>query len=233
MSKLVHIFQNNRQEGPYTVDQIHSMLESGAIAPITLAWTDGMAEWAPLNTVLPLGISKTTPQPPPNLQSSVTQSAPPPLQTTTAQSGPSGTGGWLSFFCIQLTVFGPLLGLGQLFNAWDTSKGAFQSYPDLRTVFLWSSVASAVLIIYGFIVGVVIWSGSPKGRTRAKQFLLVSFLGFILTETVSVMLMGDLPRTIQDAALRGSLSTGMQRVIYTVVWWIYFARSKRVRNTYG
>lgn len=64
MESLIHIFHNNQQEGPYSVGQIEKMIESGSVAPITLAWKEGMSEWAPLNTILESREQAAVPPPP-------------------------------------------------------------------------------------------------------------------------------------------------------------------------
>jgi uncharacterized membrane protein YhaH (DUF805 family) len=39
-----------QQQGPVTVDHLRQLAATGGVQPDTLVWTDGMANWAPLNT---------------------------------------------------------------------------------------------------------------------------------------------------------------------------------------
>lgn len=50
MGLLVNL--NGEQHGPYEMPQIEEMLAAGQITPDIMAWQDGMAEWAPLNTIV-------------------------------------------------------------------------------------------------------------------------------------------------------------------------------------
>lgn len=73
MSGVIYLLYNNQREGPYSVDQIQRLIESGSISSITLAWKEGMPDWEPLNTVLspedrleiPAGSPDTSIPPPP------------------------------------------------------------------------------------------------------------------------------------------------------------------------
>ncbi len=44
-----HCAIDGQQQGPYSVDQLREMAQRGAIRPDTLVWTDGMADWQPIN----------------------------------------------------------------------------------------------------------------------------------------------------------------------------------------
>ena len=47
----IYITRNGQQLGPYTLEQIQSRVNSGALLPVDLAWCEGMATWAPLSDV--------------------------------------------------------------------------------------------------------------------------------------------------------------------------------------
>lgn len=44
----IYVGRNGRQEGPFTLLQIHGMLEAGEVSGGTLGWTPGEGEWKPL-----------------------------------------------------------------------------------------------------------------------------------------------------------------------------------------
>ena len=63
-----YIDENGTPGGPYKMAQLQALVAAGTLAPTTLAWTDGMAEWAAASTVAGLGplfAATTTPTPPP------------------------------------------------------------------------------------------------------------------------------------------------------------------------
>jgi hypothetical protein len=148
--------------------------------------------------------------------------------------GPTGVGGWLKFFCVSLTILGPLLFLAHMSSLWDKVEPTFHLYPaGLKTAIYFESIAGALIVLYGFVVGCKIWAGNPAGNKLAKQYLLVSLFGSIGIETVSLILMLDLPtEVVADTAVRVVVVLIMQGICF-LVWWLYFKKSKRVRNTYG
>ncbi len=61
MSKLYHITQpGGTPHGPYDIDTIKGMMARGEINSQTLCYTDGMADWAPVCTILP-GVTPRVP----------------------------------------------------------------------------------------------------------------------------------------------------------------------------
>ena len=59
----IYLNINNQQAGPYDVAAVTEMLSSEQISPETLGWTQGMANWEPINsnTFANLGIQQTPP----------------------------------------------------------------------------------------------------------------------------------------------------------------------------
>lgn len=66
---------NGQQQGPVAEEELRRMVATGALAPDTLVWREGMAEWQPMGNVVP-GISST-------VQCSVCKQMFPPDQTLT------------------------------------------------------------------------------------------------------------------------------------------------------
>ena len=157
-----------------------------------------------------------------------------PTMAVPAQAkGPTGIGGWLVFFCVILTILSPLLVLGQMANNWEQARPTFVVYPSIRAACMWENLGMAALLIYGFIVGCMIWTGNPRGREIAKKFLLIRFLAFIGVEVIGLVMMGNLPSEILVGGIAGVFGSVFQAMFFFLVWWFYFKKSKRVRNTYG
>ena len=59
----IYLNINNQQAGPYDVTAVTEMLSTEQISPETLGWTQGMANWEPINsnTFANLGIQQTPP----------------------------------------------------------------------------------------------------------------------------------------------------------------------------
>jgi len=101
------------------------------------------------------------------------------------------------------------------------------------TAIVWENVCLTTLLLYGLVVGCMIWSGNPNGRVIAKRYLLIRLYGFIGIEIIALFLLGDLPAAALTVCVGGILGTGLREVLYFLIWWLYFKKSKRVRNTYG
>jgi len=60
--KAYLVNSNGKQQGPYTVEALKPMLESGQLAWEDLAWCEGMSNWQPLRGIIvPAGLSTTPP----------------------------------------------------------------------------------------------------------------------------------------------------------------------------
>jgi hypothetical protein len=221
----ISIIKNGNQTGPFTEEQARSMISAGMISNDDLAWTTGASDWRPLHAVL--GSS----QPPPIPDStSFTSTAP----TTIAPSnGPRGVGGWLVMFCVGLTILSPLLSLSQMVSNWGLALPAFSRFPTIKSAMIWEYLGSTAILIYGFIVGCIIWSGSPKGRDIARNFLGIRLVGIVAVEIIAFLVLGDLPSEMMKGVIGGAVGTLFREGVYFAVWWSYFVKSKRVQNTYG
>ncbi len=63
-----YIDENGTPGGPYKMAQLQALVAAGTLTATTLAWTDGMAEWAAANTVAglePLFVAAVAPTPTP------------------------------------------------------------------------------------------------------------------------------------------------------------------------
>ncbi len=201
------------------------MLSTGMISLDDLAWIEGSPDWKPLNTIL------GNPQLPPLPVSTI--SAPVDQAPTQSSDGPTGVGGWLLFFCVALTILSPLLSISQMISGWEQSEPAFSRFPTLKSVLIWENLGFSAILIYGFIVGCMIWSGSSEGRNIARRYLLIRLFGFIGVEVVAILIMGDLPSEMVAAGIGGVVGALFREGVYFTIWWFYFKMSKRVRNTYG
>ena len=111
----------------------------------------------------------------------------------------------------------------------------FSRFPDLKFAYFWGNLWYITHVIYGLIVGFIIWTGNQQGRDIARRFLLVRLFGSIGVAVIIflIMIVGDLPKVLV-AHVAGTIAGEMTaEMIYIAVWWSYFKKSKRVRNTYG
>lgn len=56
-----HIFRDNQQIGPYTIEEINTFVQQSSLTPADLCWQEGWAEWRPISSILDVRIK--TPDP--------------------------------------------------------------------------------------------------------------------------------------------------------------------------
>jgi len=49
---MMHIFKNNRQEGPFAEEEVRQKISRGELALTDLGWREGLANWTPLSEIL-------------------------------------------------------------------------------------------------------------------------------------------------------------------------------------
>jgi uncharacterized protein DUF4339 len=204
----IYIAKDGKQAGPFSDEQIRSMLNGGLISDEDLGWREGIGDWQPI------GVLMGAPQPPP---------LPPrlkpvehPVRRSLTKEPPRGIGGWLLFFCVSLTILGPLLAIYQINENWTRALPAFQAFPALKVPILVENWGNVALVLYGFIVGCLIWNGVPSGKYLAQEFLILRFLLFIGMELLTLSFVRDLPR----AAIIGHITSSLR---YPNTWFVRFA----------
>jgi hypothetical protein len=66
----IYLYQNDKQVGPYTEQQLRDMLASGAIGKTESAWHEGLGEWQPLDKVISFApVAPAFPPPPKQITS--------------------------------------------------------------------------------------------------------------------------------------------------------------------
>jgi uncharacterized RDD family membrane protein YckC len=60
----LYIARDGKQYGPYSEEQVQSMLAAGQVMPQDLAWREGLESWVPLSQLLPAAASPMAPATP-------------------------------------------------------------------------------------------------------------------------------------------------------------------------
>lgn len=210
----------------YDEDKVRTMLQQGILRDDAFYWREGMSDWQPLHTLF----GPISPPPPPT----PLRSKSPLNQPVSANpAGPIRIEGWLTVFCVTLTILTPLATIGIMNFYWDQAQEGLVAYPLLRGVCIWENLGSMVLMVYGFVVGCMMLSGSPRGREIAKRFLIIRLFAFMGVEIFALIMMKNLPSTMFKNGISGVVSSVFQALVFTAVWWLYFKNSKRVKTTYG
>lgn len=208
------------------------MIGANLVSSEDLAWQEGQGPWEPIRAVLGM-VEPPALHPPPPPAATQTDAEDQLRAKMQKKTTLYGVGGWLTFFCVGLTILGPLWSLGQLTEAYDKAKPAFERFPALKSAVDFETWGSAAIVIYGFVVGCVIWSGSPSGRRVARQYLIFRLVGFIAIEAIAFSMISGVSTAAVGAVAAEGFTAILQGAVYFLIWWFYFKRSKRVRNTYG
>jgi len=226
MQTRIYIYQDNNRQGPFSLEQLQDMYDSGKVNAQTLAWRQGMTDWSSLCSVLPSA-------PPPVVaagqQAVVTYAAaqPPALQNPLC-----GVGGWLLFYCICLTILAPLLTLSNSLNAWNAAQAGFELLPLLKTISIIENVQNAFIVLYGMWVGIALWRAKPKAVAMVRTYLLVRLCLFVLLALVIISMSGSFPEHVSSSLKVLSVGTILRELVHFLVWWFYFKKSRRVQLTF-
>jgi hypothetical protein len=129
--------------------------------------------------------------------------------------GPSGVDGWLLFFCIGLTIFSPLTILMRTSTGWHF----FSRYlvDDLR-------------VLYGMVVGAALWLARPISLMLLRIYFIIA-AGVAVLGVLNVV--ATALRMHESLFLLPGFTGALEYSGIIVLWFAYFRKSVRVRNTYG
>jgi hypothetical protein len=138
-----------------------------------------------------------------------------------------GVGGWLLVFCIIIAVITPILSASEIISGHALAGEMEKSHKIASIV---ESSLSGLLHLYGCATGIIIWAGSKNGLKLAKRFLAINLLGFFVIGITAAII-------CQDAEARHKIIGGFiiltpKEIIFFVIWWLYFNKSKRVKALY-
>jgi zinc ribbon protein len=121
-----------------------------------------------------------------------------------------GVFGWLRFFCFLITVVAPL--------------GLF--VPGRRLPLATEAII-AIQTIFGVLVGANLWSAGRNALEMLKVYFYLTFTLKAVFIFLSLLKVQPVYRTVAEA-IGGVISIGL-----TLVWFLYFRNSVRVKATYG
>lgn len=136
---------------------------------------------------------------------------------TPAIQGPSGVGGWLLFFCVSLVVLAPA------FTLINLSRMAF----SLQNLYYLANVAQ---VLYAAVVGGMLWTRRPGSFLFLRIYfvLVAAQIGLNAAEMFALALREYGSVWESDRFTRLLVGAGV-----ALLWFAYFRKSVRVRNTYG
>ena len=133
-----------------------------------------------------------------------------------------GVVGWLLVLCITLTIIAPivqgriaLIALRNLAQMHGLKAGITVRLMAVGYIYLGLS-------LFSLCAGVSLWREDPRGPALAK-----AYLSFSAALVISLyLLLGITGFQVQLPRI------AFQRLVYSITWYTYLTRSKRVRETY-
>ncbi|HLA64592.1 MAG TPA: DUF4339 domain-containing protein [Rhodothermales bacterium] len=200
-----HKANETQPRGPVTEERLRELARYDELQRIDRVWRAGWEEWVPAHTVP--GLFDAMPSLPPPVPEFAGGGGPMPTgpgpagaaHVAAGATAPTwsaegvagsvaapypdrlrGVGGWLSFFCVSITILSPLVTCGQLLTGWEEAKPAFEIYPSVKTAMIVEIIFTICVVLYGIVAGILILSGRKDGKEIAEHYLIISFLVFIL-----------------------------------------------------
>jgi hypothetical protein len=245
-----HKENDTEPRGPISQDELKELAINGDLKRNHKIWKEGFDEWVKADSVSgifsippPINTKKIKPPSIDNNSSDTISNITPKaekeeikdLSNSTKINSDyelKGVGGWLTFFCVALTIIGPLVAIGQIHNSWEEISPAFEIYPVLESAMWLETLTIIGIMIYGFFVGIMIWSGNENGKMIAEKYLKIRLTIFIIIELlILLMVSGD--AFLRSIMIEEVLIAIFAELVFFGVWFSYFKKSKRVANTYA
>jgi hypothetical protein len=155
----------------------------------------------------------------------------PTIETRTP--APRGVKGWLLLLCLSLTIFWPLITLGQFAREWQETERLFRSLPHLENAVEIEGLMMFLLACYSCYAGYALWSMEhPDPVGVAKSFFL-TFLAYSVVSPFMFAWLAELPEVGTNEILKEGLKSGAGAIVQFGIWFSYLRFSKRVRATYA
>jgi len=117
-----------------------------------------------------------------------------------------GIGGWLAFFIFSITILSPIFTFSEVSDLWN--QGNANAY----------CVLIVILTMFGIFTGIVLAQERIIGLIMVKIYI-----GTNILLNIFIMIM------INNPVLIGKVGA---KTIYLSIWYLYFIKSKRVKNTF-
>jgi uncharacterized membrane protein len=124
MERFYMVFADNKQSGPYSVSQLENLRRNGELPASALVWTEGMADWQPLASVLPVPAAS-----PRSVMSPV------PMSASTTPSTPAARDSDYTFMLIAHILMGVAVFTGG-FSSIVAVIMAYVKRPDVQGTYL-------------------------------------------------------------------------------------------------
>jgi GYF domain 2 len=198
VSDAIYIFHDGKQEGPFTGRQVEAMWTAASVSNVSLAWTEGMPEWAPLNTILPpFPEQEPTPAPPLN-------------DPSDCNAVDHGQGEAKALPHYRGRDARKEAESGAKFPAPSSKPDQGTQNRELNAKIEKPSANSS--------------RTEETNGLSAKRYFLIQLCSAVGVELITIPLLGVLPHDVLVAGIIGGLATCILQMFLFLMWWFYFKK---------
>jgi len=150
------------------------------------------------------------------------------IETSTLNEA-KGVGGWLILFVIAI-FFRPLV---MIYNISINLKPIIElsnQFPFMLTFYSVGKLVDVAIYFYGFYVAYCLIKTTSNAPSKAKLLILFTLFQAILTYILPLCY--GLPNDVTKELLTGNILASIGILLFCVVWYLYFIKSVRVKNTF-
>ena len=142
----------------------------------------------------------------------------------------TGVRGWLLILCIILTIIAPLNRVNNLVELYESYSKIFEVLPFIHILAQTQIVIEGSAALFCLIAGLSLWSIQVGAVQTCKLCLIYSALSAIAFDLCYFIVR---PPNMDAATIAQTVSIhAISSVIYSVFYYLYLLKSKRVKNTY-
>ncbi len=128
--------------------------------------------------------------------------------------------------------FGPLQTINNLQNTWSELKP--NTLPVVRKLIIIDTTVTLIVMLYGMVIGFLIWKGSPRGRRFAQQYLVIRILVGLVVGAIPLQWAYREFGVRAASIMSTKIVPGMVlEIAVSLLWLAYFIYSRRVREAYS
>ena len=139
-----------------------------------------------------------------------------------------GVGGWLSIFCLTMTVR-PLITIYTLVEQFPV----FTTDADPKAIRVLYVFLSVAIVCFGLYSAFLLWTVNRRAVGVAKVYLFAMLFYWIVLAVMPFLFPPETRTTPLALFFRAMQKSLPASTVYFAVWMAYLCKSKRVANTYA
>jgi len=140
-----------------------------------------------------------------------------------------GMGGWLIVFVIAIFLRPLMVAYNISINFIPIIKLSNQ-FPFMLTFYTVGKLIDVAICFYGFYVAYCLFKTTSNAPSKAKLLIVFALIRAILTYIFPLFY--GLPNDVTKKLLTGNILGSIGILSFCVVWYLYFTKSERVKNTF-